>query len=157
MAHDGRPRSIIHRQLAPTVGPATSGVSFREGILGGIGETITVGTAIFGEPAGYIVDDNSYMPANDYLVSACILPIGSHSVFIGMTAKALGLRGENHFSLPTILPVEHGFDAGFGPDLAHTYVGADRDLISAGRQAEDIAEAYYRPASTEYQIGRAHV
>ena len=37
-----------------------------------------------------------------------------------------------------------------GSDLAHTYIGADRDLISAGRQVEDIAEAYYRPASTEY-------
>ena len=150
MAHDGKPRSIIHRQLAPTVGPATSGVSFREGILGGIGKTITVGTAIFGEPAGYIVDDNSYMPANDYLVSACILPIGSHSVFIGMTAKALGLRRESRIFPPTILPVEEGFDAGFGSDLAYTYVGADRDLILAGRQADDIANTHHGKASAEY-------
>ena len=74
MAPDGRPQSRIHRQLAPTVGPATSGVSFREGILGGIGEIITVETAVFGESGGYIVDNDSYMPANNYLVSACIFP-----------------------------------------------------------------------------------
>ena len=110
MAPDGKPVYTIHRQLAPTVGPATSGVSFREGILGGIGRSITVGTAVFGESGGYIVDDDSYMPANDYLISACILPIGSRNIFIGMMAEALGLRGINHFFPPTILPVEDGFD-----------------------------------------------
>ena len=150
MAHDGKSKSTIHRQLAPTVGPATSGVSFRAGLLGGIGRSITVGTAVFGEAGGYIVDNDSYMPADDYIVSAWILPIGSRDIFIGMTAEALGLRGINRLVPPTILPVEDGFDAGFGSDLAHTYVGADQDLISAGRQAEDIAEAHYRPASTEY-------
>ena len=104
MAYDGKPKSRIHQQLAPTVGPATSGVSFREGILGGIGRSITVGTAVFSESGGYIVDDDSYMPANDYLVSACILPIGSRNIFIGMTAEALGLRRQNHFFLPTSSP-----------------------------------------------------
>ena len=64
MALDGMSKSTIHRQLAPTVGPATSGVSFREGILGGIGRSITVGTAVFGEAGGYIVDNDSYMPAD---------------------------------------------------------------------------------------------
>ena len=117
MAPHGRPRSTIHRQLVPTVGPATSGVSFREGILGGIGETITVGTIVFSETDGYIVDDDSYMPANDYLVSACIFPIGNHNIFIGMTAEALGLRGSNRFNAPTILPVEDEFDEGFGSNL----------------------------------------
>ena len=101
--------------MAPTVGPATSGVSFREGILGGIGETITVGTAVFGESGGCIVDGDSYMPANDYFVSACIFPIGSHNIFIGMTAEALGLRGESQFFPPTILPVEDRFDAVLDP------------------------------------------
>ena len=74
MALNDGDSSTIHRQLAPSVGPATPRVTFRDGILGGIGETITVGTAIFGEEGGYIVDDDSYMPANDYLVSACIFP-----------------------------------------------------------------------------------
>ena len=134
MAPDGKPNSTIHRQLAPIVGPATSGVSFREGILGGIGETITVGTAVFGESGGYIIDNDSYIPANDYLISACIFPIGDHNIFVGITAEALGSLFRS-----TILPVEDGFDAGFGSDLAHTYVGVDRDLILAG------------------QIGRAHV
>ena len=150
MVLDGKSKPTIHRQLAPTVGPATSGVSFREGILGGIGETITVGTAVFGESGGYIVDNDSYMPANNYLVSACIFPIGDHNIFIGMTAEALGLRGGSQFSPPTILPVEDGFDAGFGSDLAHTYVGAERDLILASRQADETTDAYYGTASAEY-------
>ena len=129
MAHDGKSKSTIHRQLAPTVGPATSGVSFREGILGGIGRSITVGTAVFGEAGGYIVNNDSYMPADDYIVSACILPIGSRDIFIGMTAEALGLRGINRLVPPTILPVEDGFDAGFGSDLAHTYVGDRKSVV----------------------------
>ena len=80
------------------MGPATSGVSFQEGILGGIGETITVGTAVFGETGGYIVDDDSYMLTNNYLVSVCIFPIGDHNIFIGMMVEALGLRGGNQSS-----------------------------------------------------------
>ena len=91
MAPNDGAKSTIHRQLVHTVGPAAPGVTFRDGILGGIGETITVGTAVFGEEGGYIVDDDSYMPANDYLVSACIFPIGVHNIFIGMTPEALGL------------------------------------------------------------------
>ena len=116
-----------------------SGVSFREGILGGIGKTITVGTVEFGESGGYIVDNDAYMPANDHLVSAYLFPIGDLNIFIGMTAEALGLRGGSKFFPPAILPVEDGFDAGLGSDLAHTYVGADRDLILSGRQADDTA------------------
>ena len=91
MALNDGDNSTIHRQLAPTVGPTTPRVTFRDGILGGIGETITVGTAVSGEEGGYIVDDDSYMPTNDYLVSACIFPIGVHNIFIGMTPEALGL------------------------------------------------------------------
>ena len=64
-----------------------------------------------------------YMPANDYLASACIFPIGDHTMFVGMTAEALGLPRSNPFFVPTILPVEDGFDAGFGSDLAYTYIG----------------------------------
>ena len=126
-----------------------SGVTFRDGILGGIGETITVGTAVFGEEGGYIVDDDSYMPANDYLVSACIFPIGVHNIFIGMTPEALGLPRCKAAFPPTILPVEGDLDVGFGSDLFHTYVGADRDLILSGESAEEIA-AYYEAASAEY-------
>ena len=108
------------------MGPATSGVSFRAGILGGISETITIGTAVFGEEGGYIVDNDSYMPANDYLVSAYIFPIRDHNIFVGMTAEALGLRGASRFFPPTVLPIEDRFNAGLGSDLAYTYVGADR-------------------------------
>ena len=53
------------------------------------------------------------MPANDYLVSACIFPIRDHHIFIGMTAEALGLPRYYPIFAPTILPVEDGFDAGF--------------------------------------------
>ena len=151
MAHDGMSKSRIHRQLAPTVGPATSGVSFREGILGGLGRSIAVGTAVFGEAGSYIVNDCSYMPADDHIVSACILPIESRDIFIGMTAEALGLRGISRLVPPTILPVEDGFDAGLGSDLAHTYVGADRDLILYVLQTDDTAVSYHGAANAEYQ------
>ena len=50
---------------------------------------------------------------------------------------------------PTILPVEGNLDVGFGSDLLHTYVGADRDLILSDETAEEIA-AYYEAASAEY-------
>ena len=91
MAPNDGANSTIHRQLAPTVGPATPRVTFRDGVLGGIGETITVRTAVFSEEGGYIVNDDSYIPANDYLISACIFPIGVHNIFVGMTPDALGL------------------------------------------------------------------
>ena len=104
MAPDGKPISTRHRQLAPTVGPSTYGVSFREGILGGIGETITVGTVELGENNGYIVDNNAYMPANDHLVSVYLFPMGDLNIFIGMTAEALGLRGGSKFFRPPSSP-----------------------------------------------------
>ena len=143
-------KSTIHRQLAPTVGPATTGVLIREEILGDIGKSIAVGTAVYGKAGGFIVNNASYMPTKDDIVSACILPIGSCNIFVGMTAKALGSCGANHFVLPTTLPVEDQSDEGFGCDLAQTYIEADQDPISAGHLAEDIAETYYRPASTAY-------
>src|SRR5664279_6654798 len=58
------------RQLAPTVGPAASGVTFRAGLLGGFGDTITVGTTIIDKNggSGRMVNDNAYMPACNHLV-----------------------------------------------------------------------------------------
>ena len=68
---------------------------------------------------------------------------------VGMTPEALGLPRCKPAFPSTILPVEEDLDVGFGSDLAHTYVGADRDLILSGETAEEIA-AYYEAASAEY-------
>lgn len=133
------------------MGPATSGVTFRAGILSGIGDTITVVTVIFDqEGSAHIVDDDSYMPAGEHLISAYLFPIGRHNIFIGMTAEALGLRGETQFFPPTIHPIEEDFDAGIGFNLAHTYVGADQDLILAGRKAEETNPSCTSEVNTEY-------
>ena len=118
--------------------------------MGGIGETITVGTSVFGERGGFIVDNDSYMPAKDHLVSAYLFPIGDLNILIGMTAEALGLHGGSKFFPPAILPVEDGFDAGLGSDLAHTYVGADQDLINAVRQADDATVRNRGTVNAEY-------
>ena len=66
-----------------------------------------------------------------------------------MTPEALGLPRCKPAFPPIILPVEEDLDVGFGSNLAHTYVGADRDLILSGEIAKEIA-AYYEAASTEY-------
>src|SRR5664279_3673184 len=90
------------RQLSPTVGPAASGVTFRVGLLGGFGDTIAIGTATIDVDGGFgrIVYNGAYMPARNHLVSAYVIPVGSVNIFIGMTAEALGFRGEADFFRP---------------------------------------------------------
>src|SRR5664279_4161137 len=87
----------IVQQVGPTVGPAAFGVTFRAGLLGGFGDTITIGTAIIDENGGFgrIVNNNAYMPARNHLISAYIIPVGSINIVIGLTAEALGFRGGN--------------------------------------------------------------
>ena len=86
-------KSTMTRQLAPTVGAAVSGVTFRAGILGEIGSTITVGSLEFDGNVGHFINNDTYMPAQNHLVSACVLPIGSANIFIGLTTEAMGFRG----------------------------------------------------------------
>src|SRR5664279_3741441 len=94
------------RQLAPTVGPKASGVSFRAGILGGIGETIAVGRAEICGGYIYIIDDASWMPAYGVPVQSFIIPVGGINIFIGYTAPAFD-SADNFFdiSAPTRHPL----------------------------------------------------
>src|SRR5664279_2389364 len=147
------------RQLAPTVGPAASGVTFRAGLLCGFGDTITVGTAIIDKNggSGRIVNDNAYMPARNHLVSAYIIPVGSINIFIGLTEEALGFRGGSRFFPPALHPIDEDFDAGLGANLPSTYMVADRDLIHAYRQSGPAAVSSLEVlASRSHFIGMVH-
>ena len=135
MAPPAMAKDTITRQLAPTVGPAASGVTFRAGILSGIGNTIMVGSLEFDGNVGHFINTDTYMPAQNHLVSSCVLPIGSANIFIGLTEEAMGFRGGSKFIPPALSPVEDGYDAGFGIDLPYSYVGADQDLLNAYRQS----------------------
>ena len=88
----------IRRQLAPTVGPKALGVTFEAGTLGGIGESIAVGHAVNIDGNVYINCDNTFMPANDYIVGCGIVPVGGIDIFIGYTR---GVRdAANSFAHP---------------------------------------------------------
>ena len=93
------------------MGPAASGVTFRAGVLGGIGSTITVGSLKFDGNVVHFINNGTYMPADNPLVSARILPIGSANIFIGLTAEAMGFCGGSKFFPPALSPVEDGYDA----------------------------------------------
>ena len=82
----------IRRQLAPTVGPNASGVTFQAGTLGGIGESIAVGWAVNIDSNVYINCDNTFMSANDYIVGCGIVPVGGIDIFIGYTPEAYGMQ-----------------------------------------------------------------
>ena len=82
----------IRRQLAPTVGPKASSVTFQAGTLGGIGESIAVGHAVNIDGNIYINCDNTFMPANDYIVGCGIVPVGGIDIFIDYTPEAYGLQ-----------------------------------------------------------------
>ena len=83
--------STIPRQLAPTVGPERSRVSFLPGSTGGIGDTITVGlVSCFDETgAGHIFNDDFWMPAKEDPAGWSMVSIGGFDIFVGFTAKAL--------------------------------------------------------------------
>src|SRR5664279_522104 len=144
------------RQLAPTVGQRASGVTFRAGLLGGFGDTIDVGTAIIDVDGGFgrIVDNGAYMPARNHLVSACVVPVGSANIFIGMTAEALGFRGGSRFFPPALHPIDEDFYAGIGARQPCTYMAADRDLTSAYQRSGPAAVSSQEvPASRSHFIG----
>ena len=82
----------IRRQLAPTVGPKASGVTFQAGTLGGIGESIDVGRAVHIDGNVCINCDDTFMPANDYIIGCGIIPVGDIDIFIGYTPDAYGMQ-----------------------------------------------------------------
>ena len=144
--------------MAPTVGPAASGVTFRAGILGGIGSTITVESLELHRNVGHFINNGSYMPAQNHLVSACVLPIGSANVFIGLSVESMSFRGGSKFIPPALSPVEDGYDAGFGIDLPYSYVGADQDLLNAYRHSTSGCVASQRiPMPRSHFVGMVQI
>ena len=114
----------IRRQLAPTVGPKASGVTFQAGTLGGIGETIAVGRVVRYGDNHYISCDESYIPADDYIVGCGVVPFGGVDVFIGYTSEAYGL--------PRIYSPSHPPYNQDGSEFASSEESADSDLHFVG-------------------------
>ena len=73
---------------------------FRPGLLGGFGDTMSIGTVEYDGNGGRILANNAYMPTRNHLISACIVPVGSVNIFIGMTAEAMGFKGGSKFIPP---------------------------------------------------------
>ena len=67
---------LIRRQLAPTVGPKATSVTFQVGTLGGIGESIAVGHAVQYGGNHYINCKDTFVPADDCFVGCDIIPVG---------------------------------------------------------------------------------
>ena len=67
MAPLSRQDSTIPRQLVPTVGQEMSGVMFRVGSTGGIGDTIAVGLVSYFDKTGpgHVLNDGFWMPAKE--------------------------------------------------------------------------------------------
>ena len=68
-----------------------SGVTFRPGSTGGIGNTIAVGlVSYFDETgAGHVLNDGFWTPAKEDPAGWSIVSIGGIDIFIGFIAKAL--------------------------------------------------------------------
>ena len=68
-----------------------SGVTFRPGSTGGIGDTIAIGlVSYFDETgAGHILNDGFWTPAKEDPTDWSTVSIGGFDIFVGFTAKAL--------------------------------------------------------------------
>ena len=73
------------------MGPKAASVTFQAGTLGGIGESIAVGRAVQIDGNLYILCDDTFMPAKDYIVGCGIIPVGGIDIFIGYTPEAYGM------------------------------------------------------------------
>ena len=135
------------RQLAPTVGPKASTVTFQAGTLGGIGESIAVCRAINIDGNVYINCDSTFMPANDYIIGCGVVPVGGIDIFIGYTPEAYGMQ---RILSPTLLPESaNNFDGSesassesAGSDLNFCYVaGVGSDSQPQSDDPESILPA----------------
>lgn len=115
----------IPRQLAPTVGHKVPGVTFQAGTLGGVGKQIAVGRVTRYDGHSYVNSDESWLPADDYLIGCAIIPIGGIDVFIGYTPEAYGLP---RFYNPTHQP----FDRQDGSESAFSQESAESDFHFVG-------------------------
>ena len=114
-----------HRQLAPTVGQRTSGVSFWTGSTGGIGDSITVGLVSKYDAAssGYVKNDAFWTPAKENPAAWTLVPIGGFDIFVGFTTAAFGALDLSYCASTT-----HPMDSEDGSDLAFLQKAADNNL-----------------------------
>jgi len=120
----------IRRQLAPTVGPKASGVTFKAGSTGGFGDTLAVGCAARAGSLSYVQDNGTWVPAKDGLIAYTLVPIGGFEIFIGFTPEALGFPRNHTVFGPTRHPVfDYSQD---GSESASSVESADSDLHFCG-------------------------
>ena len=119
----------IPRQLAPTVGHKVPGVTFQAGTLGGVGKQIAVGRVTRYGGHSYVNSDESWLPADDYLIGCAIVPIGGINVFIGYTPEAYGLP---RFYNPTHQPFDQAVDRQDGSESAFSQESAESDFHFVG-------------------------
>ena len=130
---------------------------FQAGTLGGIGESIAVGRAFNIDGNVYINCDNTFMPANDYIVGCGIVPLGGIDILIGYTPEAYGMQ---RIISPTPLPESvNNFDgsesASFaesaGSDLNFCYVaGVGSDSQPQSDDSESILPALQVNCSSQH-------
>ena len=141
MAPLSRLDSTIPRQLAPTVGQEMSGVTFRAGSTGGIGDTIAVGlVSYFDETgAGHVLNDGFWTPAKEDPAGWSTVSIGGIDIFVGFTAKALDDLG-----FTSSMPATHPSNFEDGSDLDSDEI-ADLDLAfdADDEDSEDDASSDY--------------
>ena len=106
------------------MGQEMSGVTFRVGSTGGIGDTITVGlVSYFDETrAGHVLNDGFWTSAKEDPAGWSTVSIGGFNIFVGFTAKALDDLG-----FTSSLPTSHPIDMEDGSDLDSEKL-ADLDL-----------------------------
>ena len=68
-----------------------SGVTFRAGSTGGIGDTIAVGLVSYFDEigVGHVLNNGFWMPAKEDPTGWSMVSIGGIDIFVGFTAKAL--------------------------------------------------------------------
>jgi hypothetical protein len=67
------------------VGIRRPGVTFLAGSLGSIGETIATGRVMYHGNVPVFINDGSWIPASDNVVTDTIMPSGGIDIFIGFT------------------------------------------------------------------------
>ena len=80
----------------------------------------------------YVNSDESWLPADDYLIGCTIVPIGGIDVFIGYTPEAYGLP---RFYNPTHQPFDQAVDRQDGSESA--FYQESPDLTSTSSELSD--------------------
>ena len=107
------------------MGPRTSGVSFRTGSTGGIGDSIAIGLVSKYDAAGsgYVNNDAFWTPAKEVPAAWSILPVGGFDIFVGFATAALGA-----LDISYCVPTTHPMNMEYRSDLTFLQKAADSNL-----------------------------